>query len=789
VHWPLQPLNELRFPIDPWRLVDVDPSLDGHGTMETLFANGNGYLGMRDNPPEGRVAHTHGTYINGFHETWDIHHAEAAHAFARVGQTLVNVPDAKVMKLYVDDEPIRVDTADLEHYERVLDFAKGTHERSLTWRTPAGKRIAMTTTRLVSLEHRHLALIRLELEMIDGRAPVVVSSQLLNRQDGANEYESSTNGVPPSDDPRRGRQFDRRVLEPIEQRHLEEFGHGGEIALSHRTASSRMRIAAACRHEVSGDASPTITSSIQPDHAKVVFSFDLEAGQRIVIDKWVSYHTAREVPCGELLDRCHRTIERASRDGVDALLNSQSEALRQFWETADLRITGDDRAQQAVRWNLYQLVQATAAADEHGVPAKGVTSAGYDGHYFWDTEVYVVPFLARTNPGAARKLLRFRHGLLDAARRRAAEMSQQGALYPWRTINGEEASAYYAAGTAQYHINAAVAYALEQYTRATADQEFLHCEGAEILVETARLWNDLGFISRDGAFHIHRVTGPDEYTTVVNDNLYTNVMARFNLRFAARVLRQIAESNADALQRLRHRTGVDLDEADAWDKAADLMYLPYDSTLGIHPQDESFLDLEPWDFEGTPRDRYPLLLHFHPLVIYRHQVLKQADVVLAMYLRGEHFDRETKRRNFDYYDPITTGDSSLSACVQSIAAGEVGYRDLAFDYFSQALHLDLADTHGNTVDGVHIANAAGVWAGLVNGFGGIRFTESGITIAPDLPDQWQGLSLGFVHCGSRCRLEVGRSGWEFTVIDGPGVVIELDSGSEQVLAGHSYSIH
>jgi alpha,alpha-trehalose phosphorylase len=306
-------------------------------------------------------------------------------------------------------------------------------------------------------------------------------------------------------------------------------------------------------------------------------------------------------------------------------------------------------------------------------------------------------------------------------------------------------------------------------------------------VETARLWHDLGFISRDGAFHIHRVTGPDEYTTVVNDNLYTNVMARFNLRFAAQVLRRIVEDDDSALQWLRERTGVNPAEADDWDRCADLMYLPFDAALGIHPQDDSFLDLEPWDFAGTPSDQYPLLLHFHPLVIYRHQVLKQADVVLAMYLRGEHFDRETKRRNFDYYDPITTGDSSLSACVQSIAASEVGYRDLAYEYFLQALHLDLSDTHGNTVDGVHIANAGGVWAGLVHGFGGIRFTETGLAIAPDLPDHWEGLSIGFVHCGSRCRLEVNRSGWNITVFDGPGVLIELDTGAQHVDVGCTYS--
>ncbi len=314
-------------------------------------------------------------------------------------------------------------------------------------------------------------------------------------------------------------------------------------------------------------------------------------------------------------------------------------------------------------------------------------------------------------------------------------MSQVGALFPWRTINGEEASAYYAAGTAQYHINAAVVFALRRYLEASGDVDFLAHEGSELLVETARLWVDLGFYGSNGstAFHIHRVTGPDEYTTVVNDNTYTNVMARFNLRYAARTVRFLAEWNPPAFEALRRNTDLDLGELDEWDAAADAMFIPFDEELGIHPQDASFLELEPWDWEGTPASNYPLLLHYHPLVIYRHQVLKQADVVLASFLRREHFSAEQKRRNFDYYDPITTGDSSLSACVQSIVAAEVGYDTLALDYFHRALYLDLCDSHGNTAEGVHVANAGGVWAGIVHGFAGMVEHGDHVEFAPAPP--------------------------------------------------------
>ena len=341
---------------------------------------------------------------------------------------------------------------------------------------------------------------------------------------------------------------------------------------------------------------------------------------------------------------------------------------------------GDEPAQQAVRWNLFQLAQASARTQEQGIAAKGVTGGGYDGHYFWDTEIYVIPFLAYTSPDVARKLLRFRWRMLPAARRRAAELSQRGALYPWRTINGEEASAYYAAGTAQYHINAAVAYALERYLDATGDVDFLVDEGAEMLVETARLWEDLGFYAterrrvvphprrdrprrvhdRRQRQHVHERDGPLQPAV-------RGEVGRVPRRLGRR-RRTSASSGARRSSPTR---------STAWHRAADAMFIPYDEALGIHPQDDNFLERERWDFENTPPENYPLLLHYHPLVIYRFQVLKQADVVLAMYLRTDHFTREEKRRDFDYYDPITTGDSSLSACVQAIVAAEVGHDELA----------------------------------------------------------------------------------------------------------------
>lgn len=780
-----------RFPVEPWRLVETEPDHDDLGLTETLFAVANGYLGLRANPSEGREAHAHGTYLNGFHETWPIRHAEDAFAFAKTGQTIVNVPDAKLLKLYVDDEPLLLVDADLAEYERSIDFRTGRLHRDVLWRTPSGKRVRVRTERMVSLEHRHLALLQLEVTLLDGPAPVVISSQLLNRQDGEDEYHVRAAALGEGRDPRQARKFDRRVLEPVLQRHEDTSDRaGGEVALGYRCAESGMTLACAARHEIDTPCAFEVETSVDADLAKTVFTIEGQPGETIHLTKFVAYHSSRGVPPQELADRCRRTLARAQRTGVARIQQDQAEWLERYWALADIEIDGDPAAQQAIRWNLFQLAQATARTHEQGVAAKAVTGGGYDGHYFWDTEVYVLPMLAYTQPEAARKLLRFRYRMLDDARARAAELSQRGALYPWRTISGEEASAYYAAGTAQYHINAAIAFAMERYLHATGDVSFLADEGAEMLVEMARLYEDLGFYENDGAerFHIHGVTGPDEYTTVVNDNFYTNVMARFTMRYAARSVAFLQERLPRAWERLIRRTGLSDQEIEGWHRASDAMYLPYDDSLGIHPQDESFLDREPWDFEGTPPEKYPLLLHFHPLVIYRHQVLKQADVVLAMYLRGKHFSLDQKRRNFDYYDPITTGDSSLSACVQSIVAAEVGDEDLALRYFKQSLYLDLANTHGNTSDGVHVANAGGVWAALVHGFGGMVDEGECLRFEPRLPMAWRALRFRLRKHGSTLAVEVDRKGARVEVLSGRAVRIRSGDEPAELAPGAAIEI-
>ena len=422
---------------------------------------------------------------------------------------------------------------------------------------------------------------------------------------------------------------------------------------------------------------------------------------------------------------------------------------------------------------MFQILQASARTDGLGIPAKGLTGSGYEGHYFWDTEIYVLPFLIYTSPQIARNLLKFRHAMLDQARQRAAEVNQKGALFPWRTISGEEASAYYAAGTAQYHINADIIYALKKYVEATGDKEFLHEYGLEMLVETARLWLDLGFYSerKGGKFVICGVTGPDEYNTVVNNNAFTNLMARENLWYAASALGSFRDTERAQYNILAHRTGLDQDEIDAWQRAADNMYVPYDENSDIILQDDEFLDRKPWDFANTPADKYPLLLHHHPLVIYRHRVIKQADVVLAMFLLGHELSAETKRKNFEFYDPLTTGDSSLSVSIQSIVAFETGHNDLARRYARYATLMDLADIGGNVTDGLHIASMGGTWMVSAYGLAGFRDYHGVFSFHPTRPALLGRVTLPLTLRGQLMELHIGTEGVTYTLRDGTDLSI------------------
>src|SRR5262245_5281890 len=585
-----------------------------------------------------------------------------------------------------------------------------------------------------------------------------------------------------TDDPRLAKAFLGRILHP-----RASYSKGRRIVLCHATERSRLMMACAIDHALETSCPHTDKTVCADDFGQVAFTIEARQACPIQLTKYIVYHTSNTASAQELRGRAEWTLDRVTVHGFQHLLTSQEQYLDDFWRRSDVRIKDvrEDRTkrstveiQQAIRFNLFHVLQASARAEDTGVPAKGLTGKAYEGHYFWDTEIYVLPFLTYTSPRIARNLLIFRYNMLPQARARANQLGHRGVMFPWRTINGEEASAYYAAGTAQYHINADIMYALRKYVQATGDESFLRDYGAEMLVETARLWLDLGFYSetKGGKFCINGVTGPDEYSAVVNNNAYTNLMARENLRYAAQTVKSLQSAEPDAYNALAHKIALEPPEVETWMRAAENMYVPYDEHRQIVLQDENFPDREPWDFKNTSPEHYPLLLFYHPLDIYRKRVIKQADVVLAMFLLGDMLSPEAKKRNFYFYDPLTTGDSSLSSCVEAIIAAQIGDMDKAIRYGMAALLMDLADVGGNVKDGCHIASMGGTWMTLAYGFGGLRDNDGTLSFWPRrAPEENAILRFPVTYRGQTLEVEIGPEKVEYALRAGESLVIRHET--------------
>jgi alpha,alpha-trehalose phosphorylase len=737
------------FAVEPWQLRERSLDLSFLPQTESVFALSNGHIGVRANLDEGEPLSLPGTYLNGFHELRPLPYAEIAYGQPESGQTVVNVTNGKIIRLLVGDEPFDVRYGELLSHERILDFRAGTLQREVEWRSPAGQAVRVRTTRLVSFTQRAIMAIAYEVEPVDETIRLVVQSELV-----ANEPQPDL-----SEDPRAAAALEK----PLENEWARAgMGVPGAV-LVHRTAASGLRVGTGMLHAISGPGEVGVFEEAEDDLARVTISTELEAGQTLRVVKFVAYGWSRRRTTPAVRDQVAAALAEAIHTGWDKLVEEQRAYLDDFWDRGDVLLEGDAELQQAVRFALFHTLQSGARAERRAIPAKGLTGPGYDGHAFWDSETFVLPVLTYTHPDAAADALRWRHSTLPQARERAKQLGLRGAAFPWRTIHGEECSGYWPAGTAAFHIAADIADAVLRYQYATDDEDFAKTTGLELLVETARLWRSLGHHDGRGNFRIDGVTGPDEYSAIADNNVYTNLMAQRNLQGAADSAARFPEE-ADAL-------GVDNEETASWRDAAKAMLVPYDDQLDVHMQAEEFTEHAVWPFAEYGPDRYPLLLNAPYYDLYRKQVVKQADLVLAMYLRGDHFSWDEKDRNFDYYEKITVRDSSLSACTQAVMAAEVGHLDLAYDYYGEAALMDLEDREHNTRDGVHIASLAGAWIGAVAGFGGLRDHDGKVTFAPRLPDAITKLAFRISFGGCSLRVEVIPGQVTYEVLHGADLTI------------------
>ncbi len=749
------------YPHNEWEIIEDKFEVEHNFRNETIFSLGNGYLGMRGNFEEGysgpEGTSLEGTYINGFYETENIKYPEVAYGYPEKSQTMLNITNGKIIKLYIEGEEFDLLSGEVSEYKRKLDLRYGLLKRSLVWRSPAGREVKINITRLVSLTNKHLAAICYQVTPLNFTGEIRIYSAI----------DGDVQNLQADKDPRVGSNLQGRVLNMIKKKSSEQAG-----ALLQKTKNTGFLLACAMRNQlISSDFSVKTVA----DEFIIGTNYYLTAqkGEDIKLYKYLGYVTSKNND-GSILERVEEIVAEAEKTGFSKLAQEQEEYLAEFWEHADIKVKGDNAVQQGLRFNAFHLLQSVGKDGKTNIGAKGLTGEGYEGHYFWDTEIYILPFFLYNKPEISKKLLTYRYNTLEQARKRALEMGfKRGALFPWRTIGGEECSTFFPAGTAQYHINADIAYAIKKYIEATGDQDFLINYGSEILFETSRLWMELGsFIKRkNNLFCINAVTGPDEYTAIVNNNFYTNLMARENLYFAYETAVWIRENDSEQYKSLSKKINLTAEEILDWKRAADNMYIPYDCKLDIFPQDDTFLDKPIWDLENTPADKFPLLLHYHPLIIYGSQVCKQPDVVLALFLLSNKFTKEQKKKNYDYYEQITTHDSSLSPSIFSIIASEIGYREKAYDYFLSTVRLDLDDYNGNTKDGIHTACMGGAWLSLVYGFAEMRVYNDILSFDPYLPDNWREYSFKVTYRGRLIEVTVNKAGTFFKLLDGDNLTI------------------
>jgi trehalose/maltose hydrolase-like predicted phosphorylase len=742
------------FPVEPWSVRETALDVEHIAQSESVFALSNGHIGLRGNLDEGEPHGIPGTYLNSFFEARPLPYAERGYGYPESGQTLVNVTNGKIVRLLVDDEPFDVRYGQLLSHERELDLRAGTLVRDVDWVSPAGKRLRVRSTRLVSFSQRAVAAVEYVVEAVDQPVRLIVQSELV-----ANEVVSEQRA-----DPRVAAVLER----PLVALERDLSAHGA--ILLHRTRVSALQMAAGMDHVLEAPGRVEVETRASDDWARTTVICTLRPGERLRLVKLLAYGWSSQRSVPALRDQAAAALTGARYSGFEGLLAEQRAYLDDFWDAADVQVDGDPEIQQAVRFGLFHVLQAGARAEGRCIPAKGLTGPGYDGHTFWDTEALVLPVLTYVHPEAAADALRWRHAILDRARDRAASLGLAGATMPWRTIRGEECSGYWPAGTAAFHVNADIAAAVERYRVVTGDEQLEVDGGLELLVETARLWMSLGHHTRDGAWHVAGVTGPDEYTAIVDDNVFTNLAAAHNLRTAAAgVLRHPG---------LGRRLGVDLEEASRWRDAAAAVHVPYDEELRVHQQSAGFTHLPEWDFEG--RREYPLLLHAPYVDLYRRQVAKQADLVMAMYWFGGRFSAEDKARNVDYYERRTVRDSSLSACVQAVMTAEVGHLGLAHQYAYEAAMIDLRDLHHNTRDGLHVASLAGAWIAMVAGFGGLREHGERLSFDPQLPDTITRLQFSVRWHGLRLAVDVAHHEVTYTLRDGEDASVTLLHAGEEV---------
>ncbi len=728
------PVPAESLPIDPWRVVETEFRPDRLRQMETVFTIGNGYLGTRGAFEEGYPGDTPATLVHGVFDDHPLFHTE-----------LVNFPNWLPLTLIVEGERFRLDRGTVLAYRRELDLRTGVLTRLVRWRSPAGHTVDLKIERFASLDDPHLLVIRLRATALDFAGTVEIRA-------GLNGYSFNP--------------------ELYHWQLVDQDAVGPQVVyLKTRTRNSGIEACLAAHLAVAGPEAVAYTPTDCENAPVVAARTTVRPGETLMAEKRVALYTGREAP--DVQKAALAALEKAIIQPYSDLRAAHEAAWAREWGACDVVIEGDDRAQQAVRYNLFQLLIAAPRNDDRvSIPARTLSGFGYRGHVFWDTDIFMLPFFTFTRPEIARNLLMYRYHTLPGARRKAQWHGYEGAMYAWESADtGDETTPRWVPGPTgelvriwcgdiEDHITADVAYAVVQYWQVTGDDAFMRDYGAEIVLDTARFWASRARWNEErGRYEIRDVIGPDEYHEHVDNNAYTNGMARWNLETALEVLAWLRETAPEKATDLESRLGLTEEVLRRWTHVIEHLYIPHDPESGLIEQFEGFFDREDIDLSTYEPRRVSMQVILGIEGIQRYQVLKQPDVLMLFCLLWDRYDVETLRRNWEYYTPHTdlSYGSSLGPPIQALLAARMGDLEEAYRHFMHAALTDLEDTRGNTADGFHGATAGGLWQALVFGFAGLGVRDGGHTLTPRLPAHWRRLAFSVQIRGQRIMIDLYNS--------------------------------
>lgn len=761
------------YPVEPWTITETAFDVSLNYRNETTFALSNGYIGTRGTFEEAYPfdidTGLEGNFINGFYESEEIRYGEANFGSPLLSQSLLNLPNLKETKLFLDEEEFDMREGTVEDYSRVLHMKDGMVIRRLIWTSPRGHKVQISIKRLVSMKCKNIMAIQYEAVPVNFDGTLTFVSRL---EGNVENHTRKTNPI--VDYGPFGRKLTPHRL----------YGESGLLYYEGTTETSKLTVACGSIHRLKGGSQERIFHRTGELDAELRMTVEVKKGEAVVLDKIICYTSDLDMKREELEVFTRKLLADTAEEGFASLEEFQKTYMHNYWENADVILEGQDELQQGIRFNLFHIMQSAGRDGKTGMGAKGLSGEGYEGHYFWDTEMYVMPLLIYTEPETAKRLLEYRFHTLDKARARAKVLGHdKGALFPWRTINGEEASTYYPLGTAQYHINADIAYALSLYLKVTGDVEFFKKMGAEMLIDTARIWADVGSFAecRDGKYCICSVTGPDEYNVLVDNNFYTNLMAREHLRDAVDAVEYLKNNEPECLEELMKKLDFHLEETELWKQIIENMYFPYDEKRQIYPMDDGFMMRKPWDENRIPPEKRAWLYeNYHPLFIMRHRMSKQADAILGMYNHCHLFTEDELKRNYDFYQEVTLHHSSLSTCIFGIVACKIGYYEEAYRYFSQSARMDLDDYHNNFYAGIHAANMAGTWQAIVNGFAGLYLKDGMLCFKPYLPESWAGYSFRLRVKEQILEVKIQKGKAVFTLCKGEEMTFRVNDNEVKI---------